>query len=95
MHSCADIYQPKVIGMMWSMLAQMQTWFGNEAWKSYGIQLMPITPASELRDTSGWLREMLPDLEASCKADTGTCDVYLQQYFSQRSDLICVFDFIC
>ena len=25
--------------MMWSMLAQLQTWFGNEVWKSYGIQV--------------------------------------------------------
>ena len=37
--SIIDIYQPKVIGMMWSMLAQEQTWFGNEPWKSYGIQV--------------------------------------------------------
>ncbi len=36
---CADIYAPKVVGMMWSMLAQEQTWFGNEPWKSYGIQV--------------------------------------------------------
>jgi hypothetical protein len=28
-----------VVGMMWSTLAQLQTWFGNEAWKSYGIQV--------------------------------------------------------
>ena len=41
-----DVYAPKVIGMMWSMLAQEQTWFGNEPWKSYGIQLMPLTVVS-------------------------------------------------
>ncbi len=35
----AEVYAPKVIGMMWSMLAQLQTWFGNEVWKSYGIQV--------------------------------------------------------
>lgn len=34
-----DVYEPKVIGMIWSMLAQEQTWFGNEEWKSYGIQV--------------------------------------------------------
>ncbi len=34
-----DIYEPKVVGMIWSMLAQEQTWFGNEPWKSYGIQV--------------------------------------------------------
>jgi hypothetical protein len=34
-----EVYEPKVIGMIWSMLAQEQTWFGNEPWKSYGIQV--------------------------------------------------------
>jgi hypothetical protein len=24
---------------MWSSLAQLQTWFGSEPWKSYGIQV--------------------------------------------------------
>lgn len=37
-----DIYEPKVIGMMWSMLAQEQTWFGSEPWKSYGIQVFLV-----------------------------------------------------
>lgn len=36
----SDIYEPKVVGMIWSMLAQEQTWFGNEPWKSYGIQVL-------------------------------------------------------
>lgn len=40
--SLLDIYQPKVVGMLWSMLAQEQTWFGNEPWKSYGIQVCII-----------------------------------------------------
>lgn len=64
-----EIYEPKVIGMMWSMLAQEQTWFGSEPWKSYGIQLMPITPASEQRDSGSWLNEMLPVFAASCLGD--------------------------
>ncbi|RYG65846.1 hypothetical protein EON64_11080 [archaeon] len=34
-----SVYESKVVGMMWSMLAQQQTWFGNEPWKSYGIQV--------------------------------------------------------
>jgi hypothetical protein len=64
-----EIYEPKVIGMMWSMLAQEQTWFGSEPWKSSGIQLMPITPASEQRDSGTWLNEMLPVFGASCLGD--------------------------
>lgn len=38
----ADQYRSKVVGMLWSMLAQQQTWFGNEPWKSYGIQVCII-----------------------------------------------------
>jgi hypothetical protein len=26
-------YKSHVVGMLWSSLAQMQTWFGSEAWK--------------------------------------------------------------
>ncbi|CAN0545720.1 unnamed protein product, partial [Ectocarpus sp. 8 AP-2014] len=33
-----EAYRPHVVGMLWSTLAQMQTWFGAEAWKVYGIQ---------------------------------------------------------
>jgi endo-1,3(4)-beta-glucanase len=66
-----DVYEPKVIGMIWSMLAQEQTWFGNEEWKSYGIQLLPITVASELRDNTEWVEEMLPVFQNSCDSDPG------------------------
>jgi endoglucanase Acf2 len=54
-----DVYTPKVVGMLWSLLAQEQTWFGNEEWKSYGIQLLPVTVASEARDDVGWVKEMV------------------------------------
>ena len=84
----AEVYAPKVIGMMWSMLAQLQTWFGNEVWKSYGIQLMPITPASELRDGGTWLAEMLPSLNDSCAIDKGT----VQHIHSALSIVLLFFD---
>jgi len=61
-----DVYTPDVIGMMWSRLVQEQTWFGNEPWKSYGIQLMPLTVASEQRDAPSWVKDMLPMFKASC-----------------------------
>jgi endo-1,3(4)-beta-glucanase len=67
-----EMYEPKVVGMIWSMLAQEQTWFGAEPWKSYGIQLMPITAASEQRDAPSWVREMLPLFKESCYSDP-TC----------------------
>lgn len=66
-----DIYEPKVVGMLWSMLAQQQTWFGAQPWKSYGIQLMPLTPAAVYRDQITWVDEMLPIFNASCWSDPG------------------------
>ena len=66
-------YQPKVVGMLWSLLAQEQTWFGSEQWKSYGIQLMPLTVAAEQRDPPSWVREMLPAFNESC-ATNPTCE---------------------
>jgi len=68
-----DVYAPKVVGMLWSMLAQEQTWFGNEPWKSYGIQLMPLTVASEQRDSPSWVKEMLPLFSESC-AGNSNCE---------------------
>lgn len=64
-----DVFKPKIVGMMWSMLAQQQTWFGNQPWKSYGIQLMPLTVASEQRDNPIWIKEMLPVFNESCSTD--------------------------
>jgi hypothetical protein len=69
----AEIYTPKVAGMIWSMLAQQQTWFGAAAFYSYGIQLLPITPVSELRDQAPWVQEMLPLFNASCASDPCKC----------------------
>lgn len=69
-----DEYQGKVVGMLWSMLAQEQTWFGLEPWKSYGIQLMPLTVASEQRDDPAWIKEMLPVFKESCEKDI-TCPI--------------------
>lgn len=67
-----EVYAPKVVGMLWSTLAQEQTWFGAEEWKSYGIQLLPFTPAAAERDQQAWVKEMLPPFQASCDADA-TC----------------------
>ena len=35
---------------------------------------MPITPGSELRDSVGWIREMLPFFHASCDKDPNCVD---------------------
>lgn len=65
-----DSYDPMVVGMMWSMMAQEQTWFGNEPYKSYGIQLLPTTVASEQRDNPEWIKNMLPLYNSSCSNDS-------------------------
>ena len=64
-----EVYTGNVVGMLWSMLAQQQTWFGNEPYKSYGIQVITITPASEDRDDVPWVKEMYPKFKASCDSD--------------------------
>ena len=53
------------------ILPPLQTWFGKQPWKSYGIQMVPLTPASELRDDPAWIEEMLPLFAESCLNDTG------------------------
>ena len=68
-----DVYSPDVVGMVWSLLVQEQTWFGNEPWKSYGIQLLPLTVASELRDVPSWIKDMLPAFKNSC-VSSPTCE---------------------
>lgn len=49
-----EAYSPHVVGMLWSTLAQMQTWFGAEAWKVYGIQVRDgcVCFLSFVRDSS-------------------------------------------
>ena len=53
-------YTPAVVGMLWSMMAQFQTWFGSDPFLAYGIQLMPLTPIAEARDEVKWAAEMFP-----------------------------------
>jgi len=51
-------------------MAQFQTWFGNAAFLAYGIQLLPLTPVSELRDNVTWAKELYNDLAKSCEGNT-------------------------
>ncbi|CAM9532101.1 unnamed protein product, partial [Phaeothamnion confervicola] len=75
-------YRPHVVGMLWSTLAQMQTWFGGEAWKIYGIQMLPLLPISEVLLEKPWIEELLPDFEASCILDTNPAKQCIQQGWS-------------
>ena len=55
--------------MMWDTMCQFQTWFGNAPYLAYGIQLLPLTPISEKRDSDQWLRQMYPSYVESCDSD--------------------------
>ena len=66
----------------------LQTWFGAQPWKSYGIQMMPLTPASELRDDPQWVEEMLPSFEESCYNDKGVLCCLISHQFNDPSPSI-------
>eukprot|EP00551_Chaetoceros_affinis_P012648 CAMPEP_0203685684 /NCGR_PEP_ID=MMETSP0090-20130426/48675_1 /ASSEMBLY_ACC=CAM_ASM_001088 /TAXON_ID=426623 /ORGANISM="Chaetoceros affinis, Strain CCMP159" /LENGTH=416 /DNA_ID=CAMNT_0050554887 /DNA_START=424 /DNA_END=1674 /DNA_ORIENTATION=+ len=59
-------YKPLVVGIMWNMMAQFQTWFGNAPHLAYGIQLLPLTPVSERRDALDWVKQLYPSFAESC-----------------------------
>ena len=44
----ADFARGAAVGMLWSSLAQQQTWFGVAPYYIHGIQMLPFTPASEV-----------------------------------------------
>jgi len=66
-------YKPLVVGIMWNMMVQFQTWFGGAPHLAYGIQLMPLTPISEKRDDVEWLKELYPSFAESCRM-ASNCD---------------------
>jgi len=54
------------VGMLWSSLAQQQTWFGVQPYYIHGIQMLPFTPASEALLEPEWLKTETPVFAASC-----------------------------
>lgn len=67
-------YEPHVVGIMWNTMAQFQTWFGNAAFLTYGIQMLPLTAVSEERDTIEWVREVYVAFSESCEQSGKTCE---------------------
>lgn len=59
-------YKPYAVGIMWQMMAQFQTWFGAAPHLAVGIQLLPLTPVSERRDSLDWLQQLYPSFAQSC-----------------------------
>uniref|UniRef100_A0A7R9WNG1 glucan endo-1,3-beta-D-glucosidase n=1 Tax=Craspedostauros australis TaxID=1486917 RepID=A0A7R9WNG1_9STRA len=62
-------YTHKVVGIVWSTMAQFGTWFGNAGYLPYGIQLLPLTSISEQRDNLQWVNEMYDPLSRACGKD--------------------------
>merc|ERR1712159_270809 len=48
-------FNQTVVGIMWSHMAQFQTWFGNAVYEVHGIQQMPYTPVSEWLLQKQWV----------------------------------------
>ena len=67
-------YTPHVIGMLWTNMAQFQTWFGNHPYLAIGIQLLPLTAVSEERDSQEWVMQMYQEFADSCDSQSGACE---------------------
>ena len=49
--------------IVWSTKVDYATWFGSNVEYLFGIQMMPVTPVSELLLDEEWLRQSLPAWE--------------------------------
>lgn len=79
MTSAKSAYGPpfsaaKCVGMVWSDKAVLQTWFATGLTYVHGINLMPITPISEVVFSPEWVQEQYPVLEASLPAASPKVD---------------------
>jgi len=56
-----------VTGILWSNLAQFQTWFGLYEWAVNGIQMLPFTPISEYLLRPDWIRQQIDSFGKACE----------------------------
>eukprot|EP00455_Lapot_gusevi_P041042 TRINITY_DN4718_c0_g1_i1.p1 TRINITY_DN4718_c0_g1~~TRINITY_DN4718_c0_g1_i1.p1 ORF type:complete len:148 (+),score=45.19 TRINITY_DN4718_c0_g1_i1:118-561(+) len=81
----AAYWPNKVVGILWTHLAQAQTWFGMAQYLVHGIQTIPNTPISEYLLRSDWVTEEYPVFSKACDSDGGCATggwnilVYLSQ----------------
>lgn len=66
-------YLQPVVGMLYETMASFQTWFAPEAFVSYGIQLLPLTPIAEARDDPEWASILYPKYDKSCSSEKQFC----------------------
>lgn len=64
-----SVYAQHAIGILWQTMAQFQTWFGNRPFYAIGIQLLPLTPIAEFRDSITWSKQLYLDYATSCEED--------------------------
>lgn len=67
-HILDEPYQHNVVGILWSSKLFFGTWFGNDPYLIYGIQLLPLTPMSEERDDLNWVTEAFDRYALTCDA---------------------------
>jgi endo-1,3(4)-beta-glucanase len=53
--------------IVWSTKVDYATWFGSNVEYLFGIQMMPVTPVTELLLDEEWLRQSLPAWEAAMR----------------------------
>lgn len=63
-----------MVGILWSNLAQFQTWFGLQPYLIHGVQTIPFTPITEQLLPISFVQEEYPQYQASCKDITGCFD---------------------
>ena len=77
-----DVY-PKVfadngvVGCLWSTKVDRSTWFGDAPEYTFGIQIMPLTPVTELLLRPVWLRAARPAWSAAEKHATDAWRAFL------------------
>jgi hypothetical protein len=64
-----SVYEQNVVGILWTTKIFYGTWFGQDPFLIYGIQLLPLTPISEERDDLDWAMEMFHPFAKSCNAN--------------------------
>ena len=67
-------YKQPAVGMLYETMASFQTWFSPEAFVSYGIQLLPLTPVAEIRDDPLWAADLYPLYKESCESEKTFCE---------------------
>jgi endo-1,3(4)-beta-glucanase len=64
-----DFAAQKVVGIMWTHLAQQQTWFGGAPYLVHGIQQLPSTPVNEWLLRREWVAQESAVFARACTVD--------------------------